>query len=585
MPTQKEILKKRIDVASGRVQADVVIKNARIIDVFNHDIIEGEDVAIADGYIAGIGKYDGTKRIDANNRYLCPSFIDGHVHIESSMVAPSVFAQTVLPHGVTTIITDPHEIANVAGTSGIQFMLDDAKNTPLDIRLMLPSCVPATPFEHNGAALHAEDLEPFFNNPQVHGLAEVMDYPSVLHTEESMMNKLTMAQANSDYIDGHAAGLSYDALNVYGSAGIKTDHECSTVHEARERLRLGMYVMMREGSAAKDLTSILPLVNDHNARRFLFCTDDKHLDDLQENGSIDHHVRLSIEHGLSPLTAVQMASLNAAECYGLKTKGAIAPGYEADFLLLDNLEQVSIRAVYISGELQAENGTYAGKPLAAVTPPSSLTQTVHVPALTEQDLSIPLSGERAHIIEVNPNRLITNKVTETVTVQNQTFSPSIERDQLKIAVLERHTGTGNIGLGIVKGFGIQHGAIASTIAHDSHNVVTAGTNDYDMITAVRVLGGMQGGLAVVQGGKTLAALPLPLAGLMSSETDSAVVGKHLREVNDALTVIGCSNAFDPILTLSFLTLPVIPALKLTDTGLFDVSSFSHISIDPLKINE
>ncbi|MFB4164986.1 adenine deaminase [Alteribacillus sp. JSM 102045] len=578
MTIDKEVLTKRINVASNRIPADIVVKNGRIIDVFNREIIHG-DIAIADGYIVGIGDFEGKEVIDADNRYVCPSFIDGHVHIESSMVTPSEFAKAVIPHGVTTVITDPHEIANVAGKEGIQFMIDDSENVPMDIRIMLPSCVPATPFENNGAQLNAEDLQTFFSHKRVLGLAEVMDYPSVLNNEDTMIDKLVTTSKYSNFIDGHAAGLNSEELNVYAAAGIGTDHECNTASQALERLQRGMYVLIREGSAAKDLTSILPLVNDKNARRFLFCTDDKHLDDLVEKGSIDHNVRLAIKEGLDPLLAIQMASLNAAECYGLKNKGAIAPGYAADFLLLDNLDAISISAVYTSGKLTAEDGKYVGEKIESVQPSAELTNTIHVPDLKEEDLDIPISGESAHIIGVSPNSIVTNKLVEKVQTENGVFVPSASLDQMKLAVIERHSRTGNIGLGIVKGLEIKEGAIASTVAHDSHNLVTAGANDQDVITAINTIKSMNGGLAVVKNEKVIAALSLNVAGLISDK-DSETVCKSLHLLNTALSEIGCSQTFNPFLTLAFLTLPVIPALKLTDKGLFNVEMFSHISVDP-----
>ncbi|PTX64678.1 adenine deaminase [Melghirimyces profundicolus] len=568
-------LKKRIDVASKRIPADIVIKNGKIIDVFNREVMEG-DIAIADGFFVGIGEFEGKQVIDAANRYVSPSFIDGHVHIESAMVPPSEFAKVVLPHGVTTVMTDPHEIANVSGTDGLQFMMDDAENIPMDIFFMLPSSVPATPFENAGAELTAEDLEPFYQHKRVKGLAEVMDYPSVLNAEDGMMDKLARAAKHRSHIDGHAAGLDAAAVNVYRAAGIGTDHECSTASEAKDRLRRGMHLLLREGSAAKDLKALLPVVNERNAHRCLFCTDDKHLDDLIAEGSIDHNVRLAIQEGLDPLLAVQMASLNAAECYGLNEKGAIAPGYEADFLLLDDLDQVTISEVYKSGKLVAEQGKYVGEDLNPVTPPPPITHTVQIPEIRAEQLQIPIgTTEQAHVIGINPNSLVTEKLIEKVDVEAGVFQPSVNRDQLKLAVVERHHGTGNIGLGIVKGLGLTHGAIASTVAHDSHNLVAAGTNDRDMVKAVDAIRAMNGGLVVVRGGEVQAALPLPIAGLMSDQ-DSDTVNAGLEQIDAALSESGFSGAFNPFLTLSFLTLPVIPELKLTDVGLFDVETFQHI---------
>jgi adenine deaminase len=574
---KKDFLTKQIDVASKRKPADIVIKNGRIIDVFNLEVFQA-DIAITDGVFTGIGDFEGKTVIDANNRYVCPGFIDGHVHIESSMVTPSEFAKVVLPHGVTSVITDPHEIANVSGSEGIRFMMDDSENVPLDIFFMLPSSVPATPFENAGATLTADDLEPFYSHKNVLGLAEVMDYPALHNANDSIIDKLTMTTKYGGKIDGHMAGLDTNAINIYKSAGVGTDHECTTVTDAKERLRRGMYLLIREGSVAKDLTSLIPVVTTNNARRCLFCTDDKHLDDLIREGSIDHNIRLAIENGLDPLLAIQLASLNAAECYGLSKKGAIAPGYEADFLLLDDLETMKISEVYKSGELVAQNSNYIGEASAQSTPSERLTKTVKVPKLTEKDLSIDIGHtQKANIIEIIPNKLITNKRMETVEVKDGYFYPSIEKDQQKLVVVERHKHTGNIGLGIVKGFSLKDGAIATTIAHDSHNIVASGTNDMDILKAINGLKEMNGGLVIVKNGEILASLPLTIAGLMSNK-DYQTVNKDLCQLKQALASLGFSGKFNPFLTLSFLTLPVIPALKLTDLGLFDVESFRHINV-------
>ncbi|MGP4079932.1 adenine deaminase [Pseudalkalibacillus sp. R45] len=577
MSQTKKQLKKWIAIANGETPADTVIKNGQIIDVFNLEIIKG-DLAIVDGMFVGIGTYKGEQIIDAENRYICPSFIDGHVHIESSMVTPAEFSKVVLPHGVTTVITDPHEIANVSGTDGINFMLDNSKNIPLDVYFMLPSCVPATSVENSGAELTASDLEPFYNHPKVLGLAEVMDYPSLRTAADSIIDKITMTSNYSMQMDGHLAGLDPDAINVYKAAGIRTDHECNTVEDAKERLRRGMYLLIREGSVAKDLKSLIPVVNHNNARRCLFCTDDKHLDDLIKEGSIDHNVRLAIEYGLGPLTAIQMASLNAAECYGLKQKGAIAPGYEADFLLLDDLCSINIKEVYKSGQLVAREGVYASTHLKEKDPGPMLQKTVRIPELNKKDLQIPIgTAKTANIIEIIPNQLTTNHIKETVDVENSFFVPSIERDQQKLVVIERHKKTGNAGSGIVKGFGLKDGAIATTIAHDSHNIVATGTNDTDILRAVHELELMNGGLVLIRKGEVIASLPLTIAGLMSDQ-GFHTVETSLLQVKHALGVLGFQGGFNPFLTLSFLTLPVIPALKMTDSGLFDVISFQHIEV-------
>ncbi|GGH84740.1 adenine deaminase [Pullulanibacillus pueri] len=572
-----EHLKKRIAVANQQIPADLVIKNGRIIDVFNLEIITG-DLAIADGMIVGIGAFEGHQVIDAKNRYVSPALIDGHVHIESSMVTPSEFAKVVLPHGVTTVITDPHEIANVSGIDGIRFMMEDAEHLSLNVYFMLPSCVPATPFENSGSTLLAHDLEALMTHEKVLGLAEVMDYPSLRNAEKHMIDKFLLTFKNNKQIDGHLAGLETNAINTYRTSGVLTDHECTTVEEALERLRRGMYLLIREGSVAKDLNALLPVVTSANARRCLFCTDDKHLDDLIQEGSIDHNIRLAIRYGLDPLLAIQMGSLNAAECYGLKDKGALAPGYSADFLLIDDLASMTISEVYKNGECIAQNGTFIEKEDKKPTPPPHLMSSVTIPTMNEDDLRI-LIGEtkQAHIIEIIPNQLNTIKLQEEVTVSEGHFVPSLTQDQLKIAVVERHHHTGNIGLGIVKGFGLQRGAIATTIAHDSHNIVCTGTNDQDMLVAIQTLQDIGGGLVISQEGKVVSALPLPIAGLMTNWPHLSV-NDALKDISVALKALGFKGKFNPFLTLSFLTLPVIPALKLTDLGLFDVEQARHIPV-------
>ncbi|MCH5583703.1 adenine deaminase [Shimazuella sp. AN120528] len=576
MKLSPEQLQRRIAVASKREPADLVITNGKIIDVFNLNIIHA-DIAIADGYIVGIGNYRGKQVLDAKQKYICPTFIDAHVHIESSLVTPQEFAKVVLPHGITTVITDPHEIANVVGNDGIAFMLADSEELPLDIYLMLPSSVPATPFENAGARLKANDLEPFFTHPRVLGLAEVMDFPAVLHGENQMIKKISTTLKYRNHIDGHAAGLDKDAINVYRSAGIITDHECISAEEALERIQRGMYVWIREGSSAKDLTSLIRIVNEKNSRRFAFCTDDKHLDELITEGSIDHSVRLAIQHGLDPLLAIQLATLNAAECYGLQQKGAIAPGYVADFLLFDDLMNLKVQQVFKAGRLIAENGQMIISIDKQNAMPSAISKTIHVVKPDKHDLQIPINGTKANVIEIQPNSLVTKHKVADVTVSNGYFVPSVKMDQLKIAVLERHHRTGNIGLGIVSGLGILSGAIASTVAHDSHNLVVAGTNDDDMLTAIEEITRLQGGLVVVKNGKTLASLPLEIAGLMSSRNFTDV-NKNLKQLHHALDELHAPAHLNPFSILAFLCLPVIPEIKLTDIGLFDVTAFQHIPV-------
>ncbi len=564
-----------IQTAAGKRHADVVIKNGYVLDSYNLELIK-TDIAIVDGVFAGIGEFDATQVIDATGKYVVPSLIDAHVHIESAMVTPSEFAKAVLPCGVTAVITDPHEIANVCGKEGIAYMLDDSRDVPMDIFYMLPSSVPSTSFENSGAILSAEDLKPFYEHNCVLGLAEVMDYPSVAETTDSMMQKLHDARTNNKKIDGHAAGLDSRALNIYKAAGIDTDHECITADEALERIKRGFYVLIREGSVAKNLTQLLPAVTERNARRFMFCTDDKHMDDLIKEGSVDHNVRLAVQQGMDPLLAIQMASLNVAECYGLKTKGAIAPGLDADFVLLDDLGSFSVSQVYRGGKLVAENG--ASESISKQHPSDAIMNSVHIPELTPKDLKLPVREEQANVIEIIPNQLVTKKLKLHVNRdENNGFLPSSDKDLMKLAVIERHHHTGNIGLGIVKGFQFKRGAIASTVGHDSHNLIIAGTNDEDMIKAAEVIQEMHGGLVVIQENQIIGKLPLPIAGLLSNK-DYHSVNQELGEIDRALAEIGAPDHFNPFLTLSFLSLPVIPELKLTDLGLFDVKAFQHISI-------
>jgi adenine deaminase len=577
----KNQLTKRISVASGRVPADTVIKNGKIIDVFNGEMIDG-DIAIVDGYIVGIGNFDGENVVDAQGKYVSPAFIDGHVHIESSTVTPIEFAKVSLLHGVTTVVADPHEIANVLGVDGIQYMLDASENLPFDFYFMLPSCVPATEFEHSGAVLKAEDLSPFYQDPRVLGLAEVMNYPAVHNAEPDMLDKIMEAKKAGKKIDGHAAGLSSNNLNVYMSAGIRTDHESTTTEEAKERLSRGMYLMIREGTVAKDLRQLISVVTERNSRRCLFVTDDKHLDDLISEGSIDHMIRLAIQSGISPITAIQMATLNTAECFSLQDKGAIAPGYKADLVLLDDLNKINITDVYKEGILYAENGVLVKELKNNHSKETNrLKNSVRFHELSEEHLHISVKSSKANVIEIIPNSLITRHNIEEVDICEQgLFQPSMSKDLLKLAVIERHHLTKNIGLGIVKGLGLKSGAIATTIAHDSHNLIIAGTNDVDMIVAANAIKEMQGGLIVIDQGKVIASLELSIAGLMS-DRPYLEVAASLIEIHQALKKIGANKDFNPFLTLSFLSLPVIPELKLTDMGLFHVSKFKHISIENL----
>ncbi|WP_083566545.1 adenine deaminase [Domibacillus mangrovi] len=570
----KQLLKALIHTAQHLEEADIIIQNGKVVDVFSLEVFDA-DVAIKDGYIVGIGAYkEGKKIIDAAGKYVMPGFIDGHIHIESTMVTPSEFSRALLRHGVTTVVTDPHEIANVAGTKGIQYMLDDGENAEIDIMVKLPSCVPATPFEQNGSTLTADDLRPFLKHHNVIGLAEVMDYPAVLKADDGMLDKIMMATDRNMKVDGHAAGLSDEALNVYSIASIRNDHEAVTAIEAKSRARRGIHVLVREGSAAKDLIAILPSITERNSTRFSFCTDDKHLDELVEEGTVNFAAQLAIKHGLDPLIAIQMATINNAVCHQLNDKGAVAPGYAADLLIVEDLQKLHPTVIIKDGKVVDANTLQTKR--AAI--PASVKQSINMKKVYKESLRIPLQdGQKAMLIEALPGKLITNKVVEKVKINNGFFEAEAKRDQLKIAVCERHHATGSIGVGIVKGLNLKNGAIASTVAHDSHNLVVAGTNDEDMLIAIEEIEQMQGGLIVVDQGKILASVPLCVGGIMSDKPYEEVV-KELHHLNEQLSVVaeGSQNIF---MILSFLCLPVIPHVKLTDKGLFDVDSFQHIDVE------
>lgn len=579
MTIDMNLLKKRIKVANKDIKADTVIKNGKILNVFTGDIIES-DIAIVDGIIAGIGEYEGENIIDAKNKIIVPGFIDGHMHIESTMLTPQELSKVLIKHGVTTVMADPHEIANVAGKEGIEFMLNASEQLPIDVFIMLPSCVPATSFENSGAKLNAEDLQPFYKHPRVLGLAEFMDFSSIVNLNEEMLKKIVNAHLNGRIIDGHAPGLSKEELNVYISTGIYADHECASIEEAKQRLELGMYLMIREGTAAKELRKLIKVVTKTNSRRCMLVTDDKLLDDLITEGSVDHNVRLAIKEGLDPVTAIQMVTINAAEFFGLRSFGAIAPGYQADLLILDELENISINKVLKKGKCVVDNKEINKKELKINENNKELTAKlpkINMKDIEKDSFDIPLTSDLCNVIEIEPNSLITYHRVEKVDINNGKFNTSTSKDQLKMAVIERHHLTGNIGLGIVKGFGIKKGAIATTVAHDSHNIVVIGTSDEEMLLAVNHLKKMNGGIAIVCGTEVIASLPLAIGGLMS-ENSYLEAQEQLNNLNKTLKAIGFNKDFNPFLTLSFLTLPVIPEIKLTDTGLFEFKSFSHIKV-------
>ncbi|SFI02608.1 Adenine deaminase [Tindallia magadiensis] len=570
----KNLLSKRIAVAAGREAADLVLKNARIINVFTASVQEG-DVAIQDGYIAGIGHYEGTEEIDLQGAYLSPGLIDGHVHLESAMVHPAEFAKAVLPRGTTTIIADPHEIANVSGIKGIQFLLEASKNLPMTVKMMLPSCVPATNFENAGAVLSAEDLAPLYQDAAVLGLGEVMDYPGVIQGREDILDKLVGAQ--DKVIDGHGPEIHHRDLNAYVAAGIKTEHECSTEKEMEERLQKGMYILIREGSAARNLTTLSKVVNRDNSRRCLFCTDDKHPEDLLQRGHIDNNLRMAVQAGIDPITAIQMASLNAAECYHLRHLGAIAPGYQADLVVFEDLHDFRATKVFQKGCLVASEGRLQ-TPIPSA-PASHLHHTVNLPPVDQKDFQLPISSDTLQVIQLQPHSLVTEKKLRKVKKVDGFFEQDHRLDLLKIAVIERHRRTGNMGLGLVEGFGLKNGAIATTISHDSHNLIVIGDNDPDMALATETLRKVGGGITLCHQGKVLQTLALPIAGLISEEPIDQVHQQLEEMIHLAHDSLSVSRSVDPFMTLSFLALPVIPEIKLTDMGLFDVSQFQFIPLE------
>ncbi|WML34840.1 adenine deaminase [Clostridium sp. OS1-26] len=566
-----ELKQKRVNVAMKKEKADLVIKNANIINVFTKEIVQG-DIAICMDQIVGIGNYSGINEIDAKGKYVCPGLIDSHVHIESTMVTPSEFAKAVLPHGTTTIIADPHEIANVCGINGIHFMLNQSKSLPLNVYFMMPSCVPSTPFENNGAVLSAELIEPLLSSERILGLGEVMDYPSVVSGKEEMLKKIDLF--DDKIIDGHSPNLTGEALNAYRVAGIMTDHECTTIDEVIEHLRLGMYLQIREGSAARNLENIIKgmLRKNMGFNRCIFCTDDKHLEDIKKEGHISYNIKKAIACGVDPIEAICMATINTAQCYRLKRLGAIAPGYSADLIILDSLDEFNIDKVLYRGDVVYENNKLCTE-ISLKIEDRNVFNTVRIPNISIEDLRISLENNTATVIGLTSKELITKKETAEVRVINGAF---VQDEQFsKVAVIERHKSTKNIGLGIVSNFNIKNGAIASTVAHDSHNLIVVGDNDEDMLIAIEELKRVNGGYTIVSRGKVVGTLELPVAGIMSNST-AEYVENTLNSMLEEAFKLGINNKIDPFITLSFLALPVIPEIRITDQGLFDVSKFEFI---------
>ncbi|HWR41751.1 adenine deaminase [Sporomusa sp.] len=561
-----------VDAALGRSAADLVLKNANVFNVFTGTFVKG-DVAIINGYIAGVGEYCGRKEVDVAGKYITPGFIDGHVHIESAMVSPAQFACAVVPNGTTTVIADPHEIANVAGLDGIRYLLNATGQLPLNVYVMLPSCVPATHLEHSGAMLSATDLEEFIHHPRVLGLGEMMDYPGVLNKSKVVFEKIRMAQGK--LVDGHAPGLTGKDLTGYIAAGICSDHECVTPEEATERLAQGMHVMLREGSAAKNLLSLLPAVNQYTVKRCLFATDDRHPEDLIEQGHINHMVRVAIGAGTNLAWVLQMATINAANYFRISDLGAVAPGYRADLLVFDNLEDWRPVMVFKDGQLAAENGKSLF--MNFFVDDKAVRNTLCLGEISRDKLSLPAHSATARVIGLVPHQLVTKVLELPMPVVQGEFVPDTTRDILKLVVWERHKGTGNVGVGLLHGLGLKRGAIASTIAHDSHNLVVVGTADAAIMLAVKAIEHIQGGLVIVGEDDILGTLPLPLAGLMTDQ-DIGEVQQKLAALHKIARSLGVKEEYDPFMTLAFLSLPVIPALKLTDEGLVDVTAFQHVPV-------
>ena len=560
-------LEKLIAVARGEAPADLLLSNARIVNTFTAEIEKG-NVAISQGRIAGIGDYRQAKQtIDLEGKYLAPGLINGHIHIESSMLHIAEYAKAVVPRGTSTIVTDLHEIANVAGLRGIRYLMDCARSLPLDCYFMAPSCVPATHLETAGAELGARELQIALRWKNVIGLGELMNFPGVLMRDPEVLKKVKLAKGK--VIDGHAPGVSGKDLNAYLTAGASSDHESTAIEEGREKLRRGMYLMIREGSSEKNLDELLPLVTDKTYKRCFFVTDDRTCADLLKDGDIDAVVRKAIAKGLDPIRALQMATINTAEHFKLRQVGAVAPGYAANLIVIDDLPQLSVDMVFHKGKLVTQNG----KPLfsASWRSDSEIAHSVNIKPFGIEALKILASKKSLPIIEIVPGQIITKSIKIEPKVKDGFVVPDTERDILKLVVVERHKATGNIGLGLVKGFGLKKGALGSSIAHDSHNIVVVGTNDQDIFAAVKEIERLQGGLVAAAGGKIQASLALPIAGLLSEEPLEVVVTK-LEGLQRIAKGLGCVLP-SPFATLSFLALPVIPELRLTDKGLVDVVTF------------
>jgi len=574
---EKQELKNMIDVAMGREPADLVIKNCQIVDVYSGTISKG-DIAISGGMIAGIGSYDGPNMVDANGAYAAPGFIDSHIHIESSYVTPEEIGRLLVPCGASTIIADPHEIVNVCGIEGMNYMLGAGEETALSIKYVLPSCVPATPFEHSGAVIDAAAMSEPLKDKRIIGLGEFMNYPGVIAGADSDLDKIMAAKRADKLIDGHSPRVFDKELNAYAAAQIHTDHECSTVAEMEERISKGLYVLMRQGSACHDLINLLKGVTPYNSRRCLLCSDDRQPKTILEQGHLDDHLRICVREGIDPMTALRMATLNAAECFRLYDRGAIAPGLRADIVLLNNLEDFYVKQVFIKGQLVAEDGKYL-LPVNRIDS-TPVQNSFHVKDFSENKLKLNLKSDKVHVIDILPGGVVTGKGTAEIKRDgNGDFVRSPLEDIVKIAVVERHQGTGNVAVALLRGYGIKEGAVALSIAHDSHNIIVVGTSDSDMTYAVKQLITQKGGIILVKNGEVKASMPMPIGGIMSDQSGEDVERSLTRIHKVASTELGISDSVEPIMTLCFMSLAVIPELKLTDMGLFDVTKFQFISLE------
>ena len=555
-----------VRVALGEEKADVVLKNADYVNVFSGTVEHG-DIAVANGLVVGMADhYDGLMEVDVSGKIVAPGFIDAHIHLESSLVSPTSFARAVLPHGTTTVITDPHEIANVCGMGGIDYMMAATENLPLDVHFMLPSCVPAMAFEENGATLTWRDINAYFDHPRVLGLAEMMNYPGVMMGDRATMEKIVVSQAHHKKIDGHAPGLSGKALNAYMSAGVYSDHECDTIDNALEKLRKGQFIMIRDGTAAQNLEALMPLLTEQYAHRCMFCTDDKHPNDLLEKGHIDYIVKKAISLGANPIMAVKAAGYTAARYFLLNNRGAIAPGYLADFVVIDNWENFEIEMVYKKGKLMYD-GVLRDFDTPEIDPylVKRAHDTFHVAPLSAADFT----DKRPHaVIGMVPGEIVSEDAGYADHID-------LEQDILKIAVIERHKNTHHIGLGYIKGYGLKRGAVATSISHDSHNIIVVGATEEDMAAAANRIVENRGGITVMDGGQILGEVALPIAGIMSDDS-LVMVNSALEAAKDEAFRLGVSRGIDPFMTLSFMALPVIPSLRLTTRGVFDVLTQRYV---------